>query len=432
MDDVLRIRDLPDRIGETVALRAWVARTRFSGKIAFVVLRDGTGYLQCVVPKNEVDETVWEGVKELTQETSVSVSGEVRDDARSPGGVELGLTGLEIIGRSVDFPITPKEHGTAYLFEHRHLWLRSSRQTAIMKVRHEVVQAIRDFFYERGFYLVDAPLLTGAIGEEAGTLFETDYFDLGKAYLAQTGQLYLEAAAAALGKVYCFGPTFRAEKSKTRRHLTEFWMVEPEVAWYDSDANMGLQQDFICYIVDRCLDRRKSELETLERDTSPLEAVQPPFPRITYSDAVVKLQEQGHHVEWGKDLGVEEETIIAAWHDRPVFVYNYPKEAKAFYMKRNPDDPRTVLNNDCLAPEGYGEIIGGSQREDDHDILLSRIREEGLPEDAYGWYLDLRKYGTFVHSGFGLGVERTVAWVCGIPHVREAIAFPRQMHRLRP
>ena len=432
MDDVLRIRDLPDRIGETVALRAWVAGTRFSGKIAFAVLRDGTGYLQCVVPKNEVDETVWEGVKALAQETSVSVSGEVRADARSPGGIELGLTSLEIIGRSVDFPITPKEHGTTFLFEHRHLWLRSRRQEAIMKVRHEVVQAIRDFFNERDFYLVDTPLLTSAIGEEAGTLFEMDYFDLGKAYLAQTGQLYVEAAAAALGKVYCFGPTFRAEKSKTRRHLTEFWMVEPEVAWYDSDANMALQQDFVCYIVERCLDRRKSELETLERDTSRLEAVQPPFPRITYSDAVAKLQEQGQNIEWGKDLGAEEETIIATWHESPVFVYNYPKEAKAFYMKRNPDDPRTVLNNDCLAPEGYGEIIGGSQREDDHDVLLSRIREEGLPEDAYGWYLDLRKYGTFVHSGFGLGVERTVAWVCGIPHVREAIAFPRQMHRLRP
>ncbi|MCZ6857369.1 MAG: asparagine--tRNA ligase [Gemmatimonadetes bacterium] len=432
MEDVLRIRDLPNRVGERVSLRAWVARTRSSGKIAFVVLRDGTGYLQCVVPKNEVDEVVWEGVKELTQETSVSVTGEVRADPRSPGGVELGLTGIEIIGGSVDFPITPKEHGTSFLFERRHLWLRSSRQAAIMKVRHEVVQAIRDFFHERDFYLVDTPLLTAAIGEEATTLFETDYFDLGKAYLAQTGQLYLEAAAAALGKVYCFGPTFRAEKSKTRRHLTEFWMVEPEVAWYDSDANMDLQQDFVCYIVERCLERRKPELETLERDTTRLEAVQAPFPRISYSDAVAKLQAEGQNIEWGKDLGAEDETMIATWHDRPVFVYNYPKEAKAFYMKRNPDDPRTVLCNDCLAPEGYGEIIGGSQREDDHDILLSRIREEGLPEDAYGWYLDLRKYGTFVHSGFGLGVERTVAWVCGIPHVREAIAFPRQMHRLRP
>ncbi len=432
MDDVLRIKDLPNHTGEAVTLRAWVERTRSSGKIAFVVLRDGTGYLQCVVAKNEVDATVWEAVKTLAKETSVQVKGGVRADERSPGGVELGLKELEVIGGSVDFPITPKEHGTTFLFEHRHLWLRSKRQGAIMKVRHEVIQAIRDFFYERDFYLVDTPLLTAAIGEEAGTLFETDYFDLGKAYLAQTGQLYLEAAAAALGKVYCFGPTFRAEKSKTRRHLTEFWMVEPEVAWYDSDANMGLQEDFVSYIVQRCLDRRKPELELLERDTARLEVIQPPFPRISYTDAVVKLQKHGLSIEWGRDLGAEDETTIATWYDKPVFVYNYPKEAKAFYMKLNPDDPRTVLCNDCLAPEGYGEIIGGSQREDDHDSLLARIREEGLPEDAYGWYLDLRKYGTFVHSGFGLGVERTVAWICGIPHVREAIAFPRQMHRIHP
>lgn len=432
MDDVLRIKDLPNRTGETVTLRAWVEKTRSSGKIAFVVLRDGTGYLQCVVAKNEVDATVWEAVKALTRETSVQVRGGVRADARSPGGVELGMRELEVIGESVDFPITPKEHGTTFLFEHRHLWLRSRRQEAIMKVRHEVIQAIRDFFYERDFYLVDTPLLTAAIGEEASTLFETDYFDLGKAYLAQTGQLYVEAAAAALGKVYCFGPTFRAEKSKTRRHLTEFWMVEPEVAWYDSDANMGLQEDFVSYIVQRCLDRRKPELELLERDTTPLEVIQPPFPRVSYTDAVAKLQKHGQSIEWGRDLGAEDETTIATWYDKPVFVYNYPKEAKAFYMKLNPDDPRTVLCNDCLAPEGYGEIIGGSQREDDYDTLLARIREEGLPEDAYGWYLDLRKYGTFVHSGFGLGVERTVAWICGIPHVREAIAFPRQMHRIHP
>ena len=432
MDDVLRIKDLPNRTGETVTLRAWVEKTRSSGKIAFVVLRDGTGYLQCVVPKNEVDATVWEAVKTLAKETSVQVRGGVRADARSPGGVELGMRELEVIGESVDFPITPKEHGTTFLFEHRHLWLRSRRQEAIMKVRHEVVQAIRDFFYEREFYLVDTPLLTAAIGEEASTLFETDYFDLGKAYLAQTGQLYVEAAAAALGKVYCFGPTLRAEKSKTRRHLTEFWMVEPEVAWYDSDANMGLQEDFVSYVVQRCLDRRKPELELLERDTTPLEVIQPPFPRVSYTDAVARLQEHGQSIEWGKDLGAEDETTVATWYDKPVFVYNYPKEAKAFYMKLNPEDPRTVLCNDCLAPEGYGEIIGGSQREDDYDTLLARIREEGLPQDAYGWYLDLRKYGTFVHSGFGLGVERTVAWICGIPHVREAIAFPRQMHRLHP
>jgi asparaginyl-tRNA synthetase len=356
----------------------------------------------------------------------------VRADPRAPGGVELTVAGLEIVGPAVDFPITPKEHGTAFLFEHRHLWLRSRRQVAIMRVRHEVVQAIRDFFYERGFVLVDTPLLTGAIGESAGNLFETKYFDLGKAYLAQTGQLYLEAAAAALGKVYCFGPTFRAEKSKTRRHLAEFWMVEPEVAWYDSEANMRLQEEFVSYVVARCLDRRREELQELERDVAALERVTPPFHRISYTDALTKLEGLGARVSWGDELGGDEETLLANAFDRPVLVFNYPKASRAFYMKENPADPRTVLNNDCLASEGYGEIIGGSQREDDHDKLLARIRAEGLPEDAYGWYLDLRKYGTFVHSGFGLGVERTVAWICGIPHIREAIAFPRQMYRLRP
>jgi asparaginyl-tRNA synthetase len=301
-----------------------------------------------------------------------------------------------------------------------------------MRVRHEVIQAIRDFFYERDFVLVDTPLLTGAIGESTGNLFETEYFDLGKAYLAQTGQLYLEAAAAALGRVYCFGPTFRAEKSKTRRHLAEFWMVEPEVAWYDSDDNMRLQEEFVSYIVGRCLERRREELDTLERDCARLECVTPPFNRISYTDAVTQLTESGSDIKWGDDLGAEDETRIAEPFDRPVFVYNYPEGAKAFYMKENPDDPRTVLCNDCLAPEGYGEIIGGSQREDDHDRLLGRIHDESLPEESYAWYLDLRKYGTFVHSGFGLGVERTVAWICGVPHVREVIAFPRMMTKLYP
>jgi len=299
-------------------------------------------------------------------------------------------------------------------------------------VRHEVVQAIRDFFYERHFVLVDTPILTGAIGEAAGHLFATEYFDLGTAYLAQTGQLYVEAAAAALGKVYCFGPTFRAEKSKTRRHLTEFWMVEPEVAWNDSDANMRLQEEFVSYIVARALERRKSELAELERALQPLEAVRPPFPRISYTDAVAKLKALGSDMEWGRDLGGEDETLLAKQYDRPVMVFNYPKAVKAFYMKENPADARTVLNNDMLAPEGYGEIIGGSQREDDYDKLLARIRAEQLPEDAYSWYLDLRKYGTFVHAGFGLGVERTVAWICGIAHIREAIAFPRTLYKLWP
>ncbi len=406
--------------------------TRSSGKIGFVTVRDGTGYLQGVLVRKDVAEPAWDLFKSLTQETALSLTGEVRADERSPGGVELSVTDISVLGESPAYPISPKEHGTAFLFEHRHLWLRSRRQVAIMRVRHEVVQAIRDFFYERDFTLVDTPLLTASIGETAGTLFETEYFDLGKAYLAQTGQLYVEAAAAALGKVYCFGPTFRAEKSKTRRHLTEFWMVEPEVAWYTSDDNMRLQEDFVSYIVARCLERRKADLEALERDPAPLECVTPPFHRLSYTDAVAKLQKLGSDVEWGHDLGADDETLLAQQFDRPVFVYNYPRRVKAFYMKENPDDPRTVLCNDCLAPEGYGEIIGGSQREDDHDKLLARIREEKLPEDAYEWYLDLRRYGTFVHSGFGLGVERTVAWICGIPHIREAIAFPRTMTRLYP
>jgi asparaginyl-tRNA synthetase len=432
MQDVLRINDLSRLVGQSVTVRGWVTTTRSSGKIGFLVLRDGTGYLQAVLSRAELSEAVWESFKQLTQEASVAVTGSVRADTRAPGGVELTLTRLELLGPSVEFPIGPKEHGTSFLFEHRHLWLRSRRQVAIMRVRHEAIQAMRDFFYERGFVLVDTPLLTGAIGESAGNLFETEYFDLGKAYLAQTGQLYLEAAAAALGKVYCFGPTFRAEKSKTRRHLTEFWMVEPEVAWNDSDANMRLQEDFVSYIVGRCLERRSEDLKELERDTTPLERVTPPFHRISYTDALKKLEGLGASVTWGKDIGGDEETMLANSFDKPVLVYNYPKEAKAFYMKEDPADPRTVLNNDCLAPEGYGEIIGGSQREDDYGRLLARIRDEHLPEEAYGWYLDLRKYGTFVHAGFGLGVERTVAWICGIPHVREAIAFPRQMHRLRP
>jgi asparaginyl-tRNA synthetase len=427
-----RIEALPALVGQSVTVRGWVMTTRSSGKIAFVVLRDGTGYLQAVLSRSEVPDAAWERFGRLTQETSVAVTGTVRADRRSPGGVELQATDLRILGPSPDFPISPKEHGTAFLFEHRHLWLRSRRQVAIARVRHEVIQAIRDFFHERGFVLVDTPILTGSIGEAAGNLFAVQYFDLGTAYLAQTGQLYVEAAAAALGKVYCFGPTFRAEKSKTRRHLTEFWMVEPEVAWNDSEDNMKLQEEFVSAIVARCLDRRSTELAELERDTTLLRNVTPPFPRLSYTEAVEKLRTLGSDLEWGRDIGGDDETLLAQQFDRPVVVYNYPKHVKAFYMKENPADPRTVLNNDLLAPEGYGEIIGGSQREDDYDKLLARIREEKLPEAAYGWYLDLRKYGTFVHSGFGLGVERTVAWICGIPHIREAIAFPRTLYKLWP
>src|SRR5258705_10053838 len=351
MPDFHRIEELPPLAGQAIVTRGWVMTTRSSGKIGFVTLRDGTGYLQVVVSKKDVPEAAGGAFGRVPQETSGEVTGSVRADARAPGGVELTAMDLRILGPSHDFPITPKEHGTPFLFEHRHLWLRSRRQVAIARVRHEVVQAIRDFFYERHFVLVDTPILTGAIGEHAGTLFATEYFDLGKAYLAQTGQLYVEAAAAALGKVYCFGPTFRAEKSKTRRHLTEFCMVEPEVAWNDSNANMGLQERFVSYIVSRCLERRKPDLAELGPDLAPLERVQPPFHRISYTDAAEKLKSLGTDMEWGRDLGGEDQTTLAKQYDPPVFVYNYPKGVKAFYMKENPADPRTVLNNDCLAPE---------------------------------------------------------------------------------
>ena len=426
---------VPSRITAKATLpedRTWVTHVRSSGKVAFVVLRDGSGVVQGVVVKNAVPAETWTAFGTLTLETSVALTGEPRIEARAPGGVEIGVSAIEVIGESpLDYPIQPKEHGVDFLLDHRHLWLRSPRQQAIMRVRNEIEQAIHDFFYERGFVRIDTPILTAAIGERSG-LFSTEYFDEGTAYLAQTGQLYGEAAAAALGKIYCFGPTFRAEKSKTRRHLSEFWMVEPEVAFNDSDDNMRLQEEFVSYIVQRCLERRRAELDELERDVSKLQSVVAPFPRIDYSDAIKILEKKGSTAKWGDDLGAEDESLLVEDHDRPVFIYNYPKEAKAFYMKENPADPRTVLCDDLLAPEGYGEIIGGSQREDDYDKLLHRIHEEGLPVDAYSWYLDLRKYGTFVHAGFGLGLERTVSWICGLAHLREAIAFPRMMHRLRP
>ena len=427
-----RISELLNFAGQTVVVRGWVTHLRSSGKIAFIVMRDGSGTLQAVLAKSAVSADAWERFAQLTQETSVAITGEVREDKRAPGGYELAATDLAIYGASpLDYPIQPKEHGVDFLLDHRHFWLRSPRQAAILRVRHELEQAIHDFFYERGFVRTDTPLLTAAIGERSG-LFSTEYFDEGSAYLAQTGQLYGEALAAALGKIYTFGPTFRAEKSKTRRHLTEFWMIEPEVAFNDSEANMRLQEELLAYLVQRCLERRAPELRELERDTTKLAGIAAPFPRLDYTDAIALVQRKGSSTQWGDDLGAEDEALIVADFDRPVFVMNYPREAKAFYMKENPADPRTVLCNDCLAPEGYGEIIGGSQREDDYDKLLRRIHEEGLPVDAYGWYLDLRKYGTFVHSGFGLGLERTVAWICGLPHVRETIPFARMMHRLRP
>jgi asparaginyl-tRNA synthetase len=431
MTPISDIRDLGQHDGGTVTVRGWVQTTRTHGKVAFVVIRDGTGVLQCVIVKKEVDEQVWELVQQLTLESSVSISGAVRADARAPGGYELSTQQITLIGASEEYPIQPKEHGIDFLLDHRHLWLRSNQQRAIMRVRSEVEQAIHDFYYERGFVRVDTPILTGSIGEGGAGLFEVEYFEE-QAYLAQTGQLYAEAAAAALGKVYCFGPTFRAEKSKTRRHLTEFWMCEPEVAWNDSEANMKLQEDFVSYLVGRALERCRDELAVLERDIAPLQRVQPPFPRLEYTEAVRLLQEKGQEITWGDDLGATDETILGDMYDRPVFVMNYPKVAKAFYMKENPADPNTVLCDDLIAPEGYGEIIGGSQREDDHDRLLARIREEGLPEASYKWYLELRKYGTFPHSGFGLGLERTVAWITGRPHIREMIGFPRMLNRLYP
>ncbi|HEY7896284.1 MAG TPA: asparagine--tRNA ligase [Gemmatimonadaceae bacterium] len=427
-----RIDELKQHVGHTVTVRGWVTHLRSSGKIAFVVMRDGTGQIQGVLVKTQIEPAVWERFAALTIETSVAMTGEVHTEERSPGGLEMAVTGLEILGESaLDYPIQPKEHGIDFLLDNRHFWLRSPRQRAIARVRNEVEQAIHDFFYARGFLRVDTPILTAAIGERAG-LFSTEYFDEGNAYLAQTGQLYGEAAAAAFGRIYTFGPTFRAEKSKTRRHLTEFWMIEPEVAWNDSDDNMRLQEDFVSYLVRRALDRCAADLQILERDTAPLERVTPPFVRLDYGDAISLLKRKGSTTVWGDDLGAEDESLIVEEYDKPVFVMNYPREAKAFYMKENPADPRTVLCDDLLAPEGYGEIIGGSQREDDYERLLARIRAEKLPEDAYGWYLDLRRYGTFVHSGFGLGLERTVAWICGLPHLREAVAFPRLMNRLRP
>ncbi len=431
MPNAVEIRHLKDHLGEAVTVRGWVETTRGHGKIAFAVVRDGTGVMQGVFVQKEIDPAVFEAHAALTQDCTVAITGEVRAEPRAPGGYEMGVTGLEILAPSAEYPIQPKEHGVDFLLDHRHLWLRSSQQRAGLKVRAEVSQATHDFFYDRGFTRIDTPILTGSIGEHAGTLFETDYFGE-TAYLAQTGQLYVETACPAFRRVYCFGPTFRAEKSKTRRHLTEFWMVEPEVAFADSAENMRLQEEYVSYLVERALERCSEELKVLERDTSKLEHVKAPFPRISYTDAVARLQEKGSSVQWGEDLGAPDEVLLTEDHELPLFVYNYPKAAKAFYMKENPDDPRTVLCDDLLAPEGYGEIIGGSQREDDLDRLRERIAEEKLPEEAYSWYLDLRRYGSFEHSGFGLGIERTVAWITGRHHIREFIPFPRLMNRLNP
>jgi asparaginyl-tRNA synthetase len=426
------IKDLSHHVGTEVTLRGWLYNKRSSGKLHFVILRDGTGLVQCVYFKNNVTPEIFELSDKLGQESSIEVTGVVKAEPRSPGGFELDAKDLKVISEAHDYPITPKEHGIEFLMDLRHLWLRSNRQVAIMRVRHRIVKAIRDFFDDRGFTLMDAPILTPSACEGTSTLFETDYFDLGKAYLTQSGQLYAEAGALALGKVYTFGPTFRAEKSKTRRHLTEFWMVEPEVAFADLNDDMDLAEDFLEYIVQSVLKDRAEELKILERDTKYLENVKKPLPRISYDEAVEILKKNNVEFQWGNDFGGGDETIISNQFDRPVMVHRYPSEVKAFYMKRDPNNPKVALAVDVLAPEGYGEIIGGSQREDDINLLLERIKEHNLPQEAFEWYLDLRRYGSVPHSGFGLGLERTVSWICGLEHIRETIPFPRMIYRKTP
>lgn len=425
------LSEVGEHVGQEIEIRGWLYNKRSSGRIQFLIIRDGTDLIQGVLVRDEVSAEVFEAAKTLTQESSIIVRGIVRTDERSVSGYELSITDLEIVQIADEYPITPKEHGVDYLMDRRHLWLRSQKQHAVMLVRNEIIKASRQFFDDRGFVLMDAPILTPSACEGTSTLFETDYFDE-KAYLSQSGQLYMEAAAMAFGKVYCFGPTFRAEKSKTRRHLMEFWMIEPEVAFADMEDNMQLQEEYVCYIIQQVLKNRKKELEILERDISKLEAVVAPFPRISYDEALEILRKNGVEKEWGEDLGGGDETIIASQFDRPVFVHRYPTEIKAFYMKPDPDRPDVVLGSDLLAPEGYGEVIGGGERISDPELLLQRIREHKLPEEDYAWYIDLRKYGTVPHSGFGMGLERAVSWICGLSHLREAIPFPRLINRLYP
>lgn len=426
------IENLSAHVGEEVSLKGWLYNKRSSGRIKFLVMRDGTGLVQGVLVKGVLSDEALAKFDELTQESSFQMTGKVRKEDRAPGGFELEVSDIEIINVAKEYPITPKEHGVEFLMDRRHLWLRSSRQHAILRIRHEIIRAIREFFDGRGFLLLDAPIFTPAACEGTSTLFETDYFDLGKAYLTQSGQLYGEAGAMAFGKVYVFGPTFRAEKSKTRRHLTEFWMVEPEVAFSDLNDNMDLAEEFLEHIVQSVLKNRMPELKTLERNIQFLQNMKKPLPRITYDEAVDILKKKGIDFQWGGDLGGTDETVVSEEFDRPVMVHHYPAEIKAFYMKRDPENPKLALAVDVLAPEGYGEIIGGSQREDDLDLLLERIKEHNLPQEAFEWYLDLRRYGSVPHSGFGLGVERTVSWICGLDHVRETIPFARMIYRLTP
>ena len=432
------IRDVSKHAGEEITIKGWLYNMRSSGKLIFPQIRDGSGIIQGVVFKKSVAEQVWNDFEKLTQESSIIVTGKVRADERAPGGYELDVTAVEVLQVAEAFPITPKEHGVEFLMDNRHLWLRSKRQHAILSVRAEVIRAVRDFFDSNGFLLMDTPIFTPAACEGTTNLFEVDYFEDAKAYLTQSGQLYNEATAAAFGRVYCFGPTFRAEKSKTRRHLTEFWMVEPEVAYAELDDIMTLAEDFMTFIVRRVLENRRPELAELERDVSKLEAIQTPFPRLQYDDAVKMLQEghaKGeleHAFDWGGDFGAPDETYLSSRYDRPVMVHRYPAAVKAFYMQPDPERAELAMCVDVLAPEGYGEVIGGGQRASDLDYLLKQIQAHGLPEDAFDWYLDLRKYGTFPHGGFGMGIERCTAWLCGIEHIRETIPFPRMLYRLKP
>ena len=426
------IQDIARYDSQAVTLRGWLHNRRSSGKIHFLTLRDGTGFIQCVMSKQAVGEEAFKAADHLAQETSLVVEGTVRADARAPGGFEVDVTRLEVVSDSQNYPISPKEHGVDFLMDRRHLWIRSQRQQAILRVRHEVINAVRDFFNERGFILADTPIFTPAACEGTTTLFPVQYFDDETAYLTQSGQLYNEANAMALGRVYCFGPTFRAEKSKTRRHLTEFWMVEPEMAYATLDDVMDLAEALVVYVVQRVLEKRQPELKVLERDTTKLEQVKAPFPRVSYDEAAAILKEKGLPFEWGGDFGAPDETAISESFDRPVCVHRYPSAIKAFYMKPDPDRPEVALCVDVLAPEGYGEIIGGGQRIDDYDLLLARIEEHKLPKEAFEWYLDLRRFGSVPHGGFGMGIERVVSWICGLEHLREAIPYPRMLYRMYP
>jgi asparaginyl-tRNA synthetase len=428
----VRIADFRGHAGEEVRVQGWLHNKRSSGKLQFLIVRDGSGFAQCVVARAAVPPEAWSAAEAAGQESSLELTGRVKEDKRAPGGYEVDVTGLRVLQAAHDYPITPKEHGTAFLMENRHLWLRSQRQHAILRVRHAVVKATRDFLDDQGYTLVDTPIFTPAACEGTTTLFAVPYFDEGTAYLTQSGQLYNEATAAAHGKVYCFGPTFRAEKSKTRRHLTEFWMVEPEMAFAHLEDAIVLAQDLVCAVVARVLETRKEELKILERDTAKLENVRAPFPRLHYDDAIKMIQAKGSQTQWGGDFGGTDETVIAEAHDRPVVVHRFPSQIKAFYMAPDAERPELSLSADILAPEGYGEIVGGGERLSDGDLLLKRIHEHGLPEESFRWYLDLRKYGSFPHAGFGMGIERVVTWICGLEHLRETIAFPRMLYRIYP